>query len=86
MVERDLAHIFRVYGEERWSSRIAQFIVRERANNPVRTTGQLVEVIKAAIPAAARREDIRDAGFSGSLAHRGQFRTGESEARPRGGY
>ena len=54
--ERDLAHIFRVYGEERWSSRIAQFIVRERANNPVRTTGQLVEVIKAAIPAAARRE------------------------------
>lgn len=54
--ERDLAYIFRAYGEERWSSRIAQFIVRERALRPVQTTGQLVEVIKAAIPAAARRE------------------------------
>lgn len=54
--QRDLSHIFRAYGEERWSSRVAQFIVRERAQNPVRTTGQLVEIIKAAIPAAARRE------------------------------
>lgn len=44
------------YGEERWAKRIAQFICKARLNNPILTTGQLVEVIKQAIPAAARRE------------------------------
>jgi len=53
---RDLNFIFRAYGEENWSSRIAEFIVRERAVKPVQTTGDLVAIIKAAIPAAARRE------------------------------
>ncbi|NLO88013.1 MAG: 16S rRNA (cytosine(1402)-N(4))-methyltransferase RsmH [Firmicutes bacterium] len=54
--QRELAFIFRAYGEEKWASRIAQFIVRQRESAPIETTGRLVEIIKAAIPAAARRE------------------------------
>lgn len=54
--EADLARVIYEYGEERWARRIAQFIVAERAGQPLRTTGELVQVIKRAIPAAARRE------------------------------
>ena len=54
--EDDLARILRDYGEERWATRIAEFIVAARARHPVETTGALVDIIKAAIPAAARRE------------------------------
>lgn len=50
--KEELSRMIRVYGEERWADRIADFIVRER---PIRTTFELVEVIKMAIPAAARR-------------------------------
>jgi 16S rRNA (cytosine1402-N4)-methyltransferase len=53
---RELTAIFRAYGEEKWSSRVAAFIVKARELKPIATTGELVEVIKAAIPAAARRE------------------------------
>jgi 16S rRNA (cytosine1402-N4)-methyltransferase len=53
--ERELTSLIRRYGEERWASRIAAFIVVTRARHPIATTGQLVDVIKAAIPAAARR-------------------------------
>ncbi len=53
--ERELTAIFREYGEEKWASRIASFIVRERTTRAITTTGQLVELIKAAVPAAARR-------------------------------
>jgi 16S rRNA (cytosine1402-N4)-methyltransferase len=53
--EADLARIFREYGEERWASRIAAFIVAARARRPIARTGQLVDVIKAAVPASARR-------------------------------
>ncbi|MFN2363050.1 MAG: 16S rRNA (cytosine(1402)-N(4))-methyltransferase RsmH [Halarsenatibacteraceae bacterium] len=42
------------YGEERWASRIAEFIVRERKKSPIKTTQDLVDVIKMAIPASAR--------------------------------
>ena len=52
----ELARIIRDYGEEKWAKRIASFIVEERQRNPLRTTGQLVEVIKKAIPNSARRE------------------------------
>lgn len=52
----ELLRVIRDYGEERWASRIAEFIVRERINKPIETTFELVEIIKAAIPAAARRE------------------------------
>ena len=54
--EEEIARIIREYGEERWAARIAQFIARARREQPIETTGQLVEIIKAAIPAAARRE------------------------------
>ncbi len=51
-----LTEVISDYGEERWASRIAEFIVEYRAKEEVKTTTQLVEIIKAAIPAAARRE------------------------------
>lgn len=53
--QQDLTRILRDYGEEKWAARIAQFIVRERSERPIETTGHLVEVIKMAIPAGARR-------------------------------
>ncbi|MDY5424407.1 16S rRNA (cytosine(1402)-N(4))-methyltransferase RsmH [Hornefia butyriciproducens] len=51
----ELTRIIREYGEERWASRIAAFIVRARAEKPVESTSELVELIKEAIPARARR-------------------------------
>ena len=54
--EKELEKVIWQYGEERWARRIAQFIVKARAEDPIERTGQLVEVIKAAMPAAARRE------------------------------
>ena len=42
------------YGEERFSSRIASNIIREREKAPIETTGELVEIIKRSIPAAQR--------------------------------
>lgn len=54
--KEELERIIREYGEERWASRISEFIVRERQKKPIKTTGQLVEIIKAAIPARNRRE------------------------------
>lgn len=52
----ELSRIFRQYGEERFATRIAAGIVKTREKAPIQTTGELVEVIKEAIPAAARRE------------------------------
>lgn len=54
--EEELKNIIRQYGEERWASRISQFIVKNRKQAPITTTGQLVTIIKAAIPASARRD------------------------------
>ncbi len=54
--EIDISKILWEYGEEKWSKRIAQFIVKARETEPLTTTGQLVDIIKAAIPASARRE------------------------------
>ncbi|MGN0703540.1 MAG: 16S rRNA (cytosine(1402)-N(4))-methyltransferase RsmH [Lentihominibacter sp.] len=53
---KQLQDIIKKYGEEKWASRISDFIVRTRQNAPIETTGQLVDIIKAAIPASARRE------------------------------
>ena len=53
---QQLADIIKDYGEERWASRIAEFIVKARKNKKIETTWQLVDIIKAAIPASARRE------------------------------
>lgn len=52
--EEELADIIHRYGEERWSKRIAQFIVNERRQQPIKTTFQLVDIIKKAIPKGAR--------------------------------
>lgn len=52
--EEELADIIHRYGEERWSKRIAQFIVNERKQQPIKTTFQLVDIIKKAIPKGAR--------------------------------
>ena len=52
--ERDLVTIFRRYGEERYAKQIARAIVRRRREQPFERTGELVDTIKAAIPAPAR--------------------------------
>lgn len=54
--EGELAAIIFRYGEEKWARRIARFIVEQRKKAPITTTQQLVEIIKDAIPAAARRK------------------------------
>lgn len=54
--EKELSRIIKEYGEERWASRIASFIVKKRKDEPISSTQELVDVIKAAVPAAARRE------------------------------
>jgi 16S rRNA (cytosine1402-N4)-methyltransferase len=51
----ELTRVFRDYGEERFAARIASFVDEARRRAPVRTTGELVDLVKAAIPAAARR-------------------------------
>jgi 16S rRNA (cytosine1402-N4)-methyltransferase len=55
--ERDLATIFKRYGEERYARQIARAIVRRRKEQPFERTSDLVETIKAAIPAPARFGD-----------------------------
>src|SRR5262245_4643424 len=52
--ERELAEIFRRYGEERYARQIARAIGRRRRCEPIARTGELVEVIKTAIPTPAR--------------------------------
>ena len=52
---KDLTTIIKKYGEERWASRIAKFIIKWRQNKRLETTQELVAVIKQAIPASARR-------------------------------
>ena len=54
--EKELARVIFEYGEERWARRIAKFIVEARRNRPLTRTFELVELIAAAIPAAARRQ------------------------------
>lgn len=54
--ERELARILSLYGEERFASRIASFIVKARENAPIATTFELNDIIKAAIPAKNRKD------------------------------
>jgi 16S rRNA (cytosine1402-N4)-methyltransferase len=55
--ERDLATIFKRYGEERYARQIARELVRRRKERPFERTGDLVETIRGAIPAPARFGD-----------------------------
>jgi len=52
----DLVKIFFKYGEEKFSKQIARKIEAARESSPIKTTGELVELIKDAIPAPARRK------------------------------
>lgn len=54
--EKELTRIISTYGEERWAKRIASFIVERRKEKPVESTFELVDIIKSAIPAKARRD------------------------------
>ena len=51
-----LSEIIKKYGEEKWASRIAEFIIKERKKKPIETTFELVEIIKNAIPKSARKD------------------------------
>ncbi len=51
----ELARILRVYGEEKFAMKIAQAIVRRRETKPLATTTELVELVRDALPAAAKR-------------------------------
>ena len=53
--ESEITRIIKDYGEEKWAARIAKFIVDERKEKSIETTFDLVEIIKKAIPAGARR-------------------------------
>lgn len=55
--EEELTRIFKEYGEERFASRIASVIVRERSVRPIVSTVQLAEIIRGAMPVKARKED-----------------------------
>ena len=50
----ELFHIIRDYGEEKFAKNIAKHIVNKRKESPIETTGQLIEVIKGAIPMKVR--------------------------------
>ena len=54
--EHELSRILWDYGEEKWAARIAKFIVQEREHEFIETTGQLVSIIKKAIPKQVRQE------------------------------
>ena len=51
----EISRIIKVYGEEKFAPRIADFIIRERENSPIKSTAVLATLVKNAIPAAARR-------------------------------
>ena len=52
--KEELMSIFYEYGEEKWSARIADFIIKARENGDIKTTFELNDIIKAAIPKKAR--------------------------------
>lgn len=54
--ENELSRILWDYGEEKWATRIAKFIVQEREHEFIETTGQLVSIVKKAIPKQVRQE------------------------------
>ncbi|MFN3867066.1 MAG: 16S rRNA (cytosine(1402)-N(4))-methyltransferase RsmH [Demequina sp.] len=52
--EREIARILHTYGDERFAGRIAEAVVRKRAETPITTSAQLVDIVRACIPAATR--------------------------------
>jgi 16S rRNA (cytosine1402-N4)-methyltransferase len=53
---KELANILRTFGEEKFASRIADYIVEKRATGPITSTAELAALVKEAIPAPARRQ------------------------------
>ena len=53
--QKEISDVLYQYGDEKFSRQIARKIIEERKNHPIETTYQLVDIIKAAIPAAVRR-------------------------------
>lgn len=56
--ERELADIIWKYGEERYSRKIARWIVEQRARSPLRTTGELADLIRRAVGSRYRKQKI----------------------------
>ena len=54
--EEKLKEIIYKFGEEKWAKRIVEFIIEKRRNGPIKTTFELVDIIKAAIPKKARMD------------------------------
>ena len=80
--ERELEKIFRRYGEERFARQIARAIGRRRRKQPFERTGELVDVIKAAIPAPARFGEGHPAKrVFQALADRGERGAGRARGR-----
>jgi 16S rRNA (cytosine1402-N4)-methyltransferase len=68
--EKEIERILKEYGEEKFSKRIAKAIIEERRIKPIKTTFQLVEIIKKAIPSSYQRQKkLRTKAF-GSLRDR----------------
>ncbi len=59
--EKDLADIFWKYGEERFSRQIAKKIIQERKSKPIKTTFDLMEIIKKAVPRSYERGRLHPA-------------------------
>jgi 16S rRNA (cytosine1402-N4)-methyltransferase len=59
--ERELADMFKRYGEERWAVRIARHLVAQRRQCPVATSGQLARLVAEAVPGSARAQKIHPA-------------------------
>ena len=59
--EREIARVLRDFADERWALRIAKFVVERRNGAPYRTVGQLIDTVKAAMPAPARPRDMHPA-------------------------
>ena len=54
--EKDISRIIKEYGEDKFAKRIAKFIVQRRERENIKTTGELVEIIREAIPAKFQKE------------------------------
>lgn len=59
--EADLAHIIWKFGDERYARRVARAIVTARQERPIRTTGELADIVESAIPGGRRPGDIHPA-------------------------
>ncbi len=59
--EKEIASVLKTYGEERYSRRIAESIVRERSERPIKTTQRLADIVKTAVPAEYRHGRIHPA-------------------------